>query len=287
MEASHSEVWADYFKQKFPACHKCQNGSEAEATMLLHLTVSHYKEEAVKAFGGGITCQMCDERLAPHKECYTQYYVLSHMVRHLEQFVPVETKSIFWTAMEMNQDKERKAKIVPKNDHKASSMSDSTQIKSEDCTEAKNEIRNKSDKKVKSSTTLNNKEELVKHQFGKVTTGKAKAKSSLKMSDSHWQDCQEHFKQKYPSCPACTMGHKEVWRMRRHLTFVHYGDIAMELFGKGQVCSICNKVSIEFDSRKSRLKRHNLIKCHMATHLEQFIPDEHDRSFFARAKAKD
>ncbi len=85
----------DFFKQRFPACHKCQKGCHEDPdTMLAHLVSSHYEREANLFFGDGLFCSVCGQRLARHEESRKKYHVLGHMIKHFDLIVPRKAKHL-------------------------------------------------------------------------------------------------------------------------------------------------------------------------------------------------
>ncbi len=95
-------------------------------------------------------------------------------------------------------------------------------------------------------------------------------------SESRWLNFVEYFRKKYPDCQQCKIGSKRP----RHLSLVHYGELAIEAFGKGQVCRICKRRVVG-----KRGDQKIVVKQHMAVHLEQFIPDNEARQLLQKAKA--
>ncbi len=279
MEFPHWKTLADYFKQNFPACHKCQSHFQNREALLVHLTASHFKEEALIAFGDGPTCQMCNEQLAKHKESYRQYYILSHMAQHFEQLAPIQAKCSFRGPAEKNSTGE----TLSQNVFKPASTSVSPSMPSvEDSTKLKQEAISKLDIEVGGAE----KKFIIPDETAIASVSKPQFCEGTKdeSRENYWQECQALFESKYPGCKICK-GYTEVpmWRrlrkMKRHLIRSHYSKEALTLFGKDNTCSICKGFSVK---HCSLIKRHDQIKSHMVTHLEQFIPDERARNLFLK-----
>ncbi len=94
------------------------------------------------------------------------------------------------------------------------------------------------------------------------------------------QDCENYFRDKYPSCKACQKGHSTFTSMKRHLTKFHYQSRAMSLFGTGSTCKICGNYSTK---RSKTWSRSDQIKSHMAAHLEHFIVEDEANSLLLKA----
>ncbi len=110
METPQWKACMRYFQHQFPACLKCQSGHRSPEAMLVHLTASHFRQEALLAFGSDLTCSVCLEKLPNHKESYKEYYILSHMAGHLDQFAPAKAKEILSSQKTMKTD-EIKGKV--------------------------------------------------------------------------------------------------------------------------------------------------------------------------------
>ncbi len=259
MEGQPWTVHADYFKHMFPSCHKCQNGHKDEEAMLVHLTVSHFQEEAVKAFGDGPNCQICNEILAPHKETYRQYHILSHMARHIEQFVPEQVKHFFKGAAEKDQD----------SCHQQNS---SSEILYQNVSET-------------ASTSVT--PSAQRHRHANAGAEEAKSQDGEATQDEYnesLQQFQAYFKSRYPSCKGCKRipKRKRLWGLKRHLTRSHYSKEAMRLFGRGSICSVCHNFSVRVGGLKQ--ERDEQIKSHMTSHLDQVISDEEGKELFQKNK---
>ncbi len=289
------QACSGYFQRQFPACHKCQTGHEEPLAMLVHLTASHYQKEALLAFGTNDKCTTCEENLPTHKESFRQYYVISHMARHLDQLVTGEAKDFLLQAMGIgsNDSKKMEEKCdsagaeeelpVPQNGIMTSDMSD----KIVPGTSVDNLCKTRDNVKSSADTKQENDSVPLRGTFENQQLGINSLEVEVTKEDkvnSLWQDCQDHFRSVYPSCQTCKSGHRDAWIMTRHVTFVHCGKGALRLFGEGNACSLCQ--SFVLGPSKSTGGRANQIKSHMATHLEQFIPDEETKVLLLKAKAK-
>ncbi len=280
MESPHWKACANFFRMLFPACHKCQGGHSTPEAMLLHLTASHYHQEALAAFGRGQTCPVCNKSLMPQKQSHRQHYILCHMAEHIVQFAPQEAKFKLKLVLEIdNENETQERKYIESVAEKQFSPITITKVPcmySDDSGSGSNakgrwkanilhSVTNKKPDKMKTRQKTNNPQNTHVH------------------SESLWQECVLHFKKIYPSCKTCQREPESMRALKKHLTTIHYGDKAMRLFGKGRTCPICSKTLI-VSSGQTKLRVGD-IKNHMATHLEQFIQDDQARNLLLRARS--
>ncbi len=254
MEIPQWKACMCYFKHQFSACLKCQSGHSSPEAMLVHLTASHFCQEALLAFGSDLTCLVCSEKLSSHKESYKEYYILSHMAGHLDQFAPAEAKKILCSqeTMKTNEIKEKcPTTIVEKK--------------------LEQDSRRKGHKVPTSRVTSFKSQEMTKNIMA--------CKLNLP-----WQECEKYFRNMYPTCKFCNKGHKTSRNLRRHLIFMHYSDRAMERFGKGKTCAMCKNYEVRATADK--YAQITLIKGHMVSHLAQLVPDIDARHLLVKADAK-
>ncbi len=276
MEDAQWSALADYFKEKFPACSKCQEGCrENPDIMLVHLTVSHFEQKAIAIFGQGQFCSYCGEKLPQCDESFKNYNVLSHMAKHFDLIVPKEAKHLLEVPTEAigcsTTSSESKSPDGTEDESKAIWVSESVfeelgGSNNEKIDDAKLGTRSSSDHSsdLEDEPKTENKCPISKD----ITLNSTQNHKSLNVS---FQVCQEYFRNKYPTCESCTRGHEWITNMKRHLVFQHCGKQAMELFGSGNTCAICKK----FSTRHSHYKyRSTSIKCHMKAHLALCFPDE-------------
>ncbi len=269
MDAPHSNIRLDNFRHMFPTCNKCQDGNVTSEQLLVHLTATHFRNEALKSFGNGITCLMCKKSLAPHKEIHRQYHVLSHMVLHFDQFAPKESKTDIGKTM--IKDKGRnyleeisepvyaldKEQLSPDVDMISYSVFKNKSKSKHDMKDASNTAQG-SEEKLKSASEIIN---------VRTTEDQLIAKQACKRAPLG-QDLQDYFKNMYPHCKKCRKQYEGLWKLKRHVAFVHFKAIAIQHFGEGDTCSICKKFAVKPD-----MARIGQIKTHMALHLDKLIQD--------------
>ncbi len=286
------EEYADFFKEKFTACQKCQGGHKNQEAMLVHLTTSHFQREALTAFGKGMTCSICAENLSLRKDSYRQYYILSHMTKHFNVLAAAEVKLML--AMAKKVETEVINESGDEDSGSSSSQGSRTDCMSEilsdglgdqkDWSSGTSSISSGQDSfHTQDEQMANSSFELEPEgQFANPVTDHSNAKPNLKVHSQSWKDCLEYFKEKYPTCKGCQTGN--TYQIRKHVTYKHYGELAIKTFGSDKRCSICN--CFEVDQNDVQWKRVHLIKFHMTMHLEQFIPDERARDLLLNAEGK-
>ncbi len=197
----------EYFRNKYTACGTCKKGHEYITNMKSHLVMQHCGEEAIKHFGSGDTCAVCNKFStdASYSKKRTNAIKL-HMKAHLDLLLTDEREKDLLTFI--------------------------------------------------SKSYLNSKPSLT------------------------WEDCQEYFRNKFPSCDTCKNGHESYCHLRYHLLRKHYLKQAIDIFGTNTICPICQSFSIDphGDSPIERIKEH--MKCH----LEDFVPDEKARTHLRNLK---
>ncbi len=276
MDEEQWKTCKSFFKQKFPACQKCQGGHKTSEAMLVHLTASHFCAEAMAAFGNNKSCPMCDETLMPHKESFWQYSILAHMAKHLDQFVPDEETR---TILKGTSKEENRENVEIKEETRSNN-------KKRKCSERKDTkvaVKKTTIKREPKTDCSPPKQVKVKFQFSKKSRDKPIVKRKQKLS--LYQDCQEYFQQKYPSCQTCQKGFENPKDLKRHLSMIHFCKRAIRIFGKGNACSLCNDFSVESSKEKPKGLSERIKKFHAAKHLEQFIPDKQAKDLLLRAKS--
>ncbi len=278
---------ADFFKQRFPACPKCQKEhDEGPDTMLLHLTVSHFEQEAIETFGRGLFCSLCGERLPQHEESHKQHCVLNHMAKHFDAIAPKEAQHLLKgpnktvAGAKLIHESESN---VDANITKTISVSENLFEKLEDSEDEKYDIEDLCTEKV-SRTDPSDLQNEAKEGISSPILDQTKSKitpkdKSQKVSrgsstEASFQACQEYFRNKYPTCKTCKKGHEWICNMKRHLVMQHCGEEAIKHFGSGDTCAVCKKFSINASCYKGRS---NAIKSHMKAHLNILLTNEKEK----------
>ncbi len=261
----------DFVKKRFPACKKCQKGHhEGSDMMLVHLTASHFAQEAIETFGRGLFCSLCGERLPQHEESHKEYFVLNHMSKHFYFVAPEEIKDLL--------------KVEPVSGAQAN-CDNECPVNAVDASRTISVTENLFDT-LEGSQTNGERSKDERIDTEEVDTGIHPEESTLNSTQNHrsqkvsFQVCQEYFRNKYPTCKTCQRGHEWITNMKRHLVMQHCGEEAIKLFGSGNTCSVCRKYSIDTCHYKHRP---TAIKSHMKAHLDQIYPDERGKSLLKLA----
>ncbi len=256
-----------FFKTSYPNCQNCQKGHDSASSLKIHLTLVHYGNSAIELFGESSKCPICELMVVPESGQQDQTLIIkNHMSLHLENFILGKGKILLQMATE----------AMSKLDdlHLCQSEPSSTKC-----------LKNKAVKKLEKHQNVQTYPDsnVSKHP---LKNGKPlqKKSSTLVMSDPASQECQNYFRNQYPSCDACIRGHKTYQEMKRHMTYNHYPELAVSLFKNSRNCPICQSAIVVPDSKK--WQQIYQIKMHMTTHLELFIPDQEARTLLMKVKYK-
>ncbi len=294
-----------YFKDKYPECQACQCGHKSLASLKLHLATAHYGGTAVELFGGGNACPLCESKIddsasVPIRERCIQ----EHMSHHLEKFVVGKAKSFLQKATEAQAQQpkgiltkvsndqivpcvekvaEKKSSVHVKAEKPEMPLPESSQVSHLQDREKVHKESSKAEAPIL-RTRLQRKVKVEPCKTSKSQTENVQVemKKMERMPKNLWEECQEYFRNKYPSCKMCRAGHRTLCRLKRHITAIHYASFATSLFGEGVMCNFCKKMSIPLDLQ-GFVRRH-LIKNHMSVHLELFIQDEKARTLLRSCK---
>ncbi len=190
MEVPHSNISLDNFRHMFPKCNKCQDGNVTSEKLLVHLTATHFRNEALKSFGDGIMCLMCKKSLAPHKETYREYHVLSHMVEHFDQFAPKESKTDFEKIIvvdEGSNDLEEISEPV----HALAKKQFSPDVNKKSCSEFKFKNKSRHDKMTGKTSLYGHVDSTIAHNKGSTPLVSASeslhvsSQNNIKASENH------------------------------------------------------------------------------------------------------
>ncbi len=312
------QVCQEYFRNKYPTCKTCKKGHEWISNMKRHLVMGHFGKEAIRLFGSGNTCAVCNN-FSTDTNNYKNGSIKIHMKEHLDIIFPDErgrdllrlisnkhlsqcknsSVSMWQDCQEYFKNKYsscQTCKVGHSNFaklkcHLASVHYSKRAIEcfgpSNTCPICQNfSIKPIGDPQIKqikrhmgchledfipdekARAHLNN----MKTTKGNIMPAKRKPPGQRSIKNKGlYQDCQDYFRDKYPSCKTCQNGHVSFQKLKRHLTVKHCADRAMTLFGTGNMCQVCKKFSTNLDRSWPIV---NQVKFHMATHLEHFIEDD-------------
>ncbi len=248
MDTPHWNACIEYFRHQFSSCQRCQGGHDTVEELTMHLTVSHYRQEALLAFGTGPKCQECATVLLFTRELNKQHSILSHMACHVSVFIPAPASQFLMVAFQ--------ASFEP------------SQV-------------------FGSPTVFSNKSEpLFKEECNQNvldnSLSESEIKCEVKMTSPglYWQECEDFLKRQFPRCRTCQVGFDDLRYLKCHAMLVHYGDAAIKQFGSGNVCEICKDFKLPPPKGSKTLK--HLIKRHMVKHLEQCLP-ENGKTLFLKS----
>ncbi len=244
----------NFFKEKNPHCSTCQNDFKTPSEFLNHLAGVHYKEEVFRKFGSGNVCNMCKQYKIPAKgrkvlHFRVNSFIQRHMRAHLTQLMSGKAKLLLENAI-------GSTPVVADiaSPFKTPSMKTETHTLPE-IANTKMEV-----------------EQVTSHKEIVSKKLPSQAKENVTDSGVALHDCLQYFKQMNSNCKLCQRGHRSMIRLKRHLTRAHYGRSAIELFGRGPACPICNDLVLSNEPcNKITIKEKKTIKDHMSAHLEEFI----------------
>ncbi len=271
------------FRSMFPTCNKCQEANMSSEQLLVHLTVSHFSEEATKAFGNGVTCLICEKMLAVNKEAYKQYYVLSHMVLHFDLFAPkkaiINVKRIMVCDKESNELKEPSSPVCSKDNRllleKISKLPDSQLVKNEHEHNTKRSYKEIATSEASKALHL---QDFISDKKTAAVMKKATDKRHSEESLQRFENCnlkrsKDFFKECFPDCKVCHRAiHETPTLMLLHLFRVHYKDKIIKAFGtNGGDCQVCFMKHVV--TPKHHANRTRPIVYHFIKHHQGFIID--------------
>ncbi len=240
MDTPQWNACIEYFRHLFPECKRCQSGHDSVEEFMVHLTVSHYRQEALSAFGEGPKCPECATVLHFAGEKNRQRYILSHMACHLTVFIPESARYFLIVVVDDAESEDNTRKDFP-----IASSSKSMPLLQEP-----------------------NKTKILDSS---LPDGGMKHAVKIRRPIMHWQECEDFVRNEFPHCRTCQGEFGNLYRLKLHMVLVHYGDAAIKHFGSSNVCEICK--DFKLPPPKGNMTLNHLIKKHMAKHLEQCLPE--------------